>query len=166
MTFLYHLISILIASPIALLTASILIILTYTFYLDHKIVVLTRGASGASLEDVIKSCIQSVTTIEKKNEFISKHALTLEKKVSHAIRNAQTIRYKAYDASGSNQSFSIALLNEHGNGVVISSLHSHDRMSTFAKPIEKYQSSYGLTEEEQGVVEDAKKEHSLTDGTE
>ena len=77
----------------------------------------------------------------------------------------QTIRYKAYDASGSNQSFSIALLNEHGNGVVISSLHSHDRMSTFAKPIQKYESSYGLTEEEVLVVEDAKKEHMISAST-
>ena len=165
MTSLYNFISTLIATPAIPLTVSIVVILMYTFYLDHKIVVLTRGTSGASLEVVIKNCIQSVATIEKKNDFISKHAFTLEQKVSHAIRNAQTIRYKAYDASGSNQSFSIALLNEHGNGVVISSLHSHDRMSTFAKPIQKYESSYGLTEEEVLVVEDAKKEHMISAST-
>jgi hypothetical protein len=109
----------------------------------------------------MKNCVDSVAKIEERNEFISKHALTLEEKVSHALRNAQTMRYKAFDANGSNQSFSIALVNEKGNGVVISSLHSRDRMSTFAKPVENYASSYELTEEEQGVLEEAKKAHKI-----
>jgi hypothetical protein len=69
------------------------------------------------------------------------------------------MRYKAFDASGSNQSFSIALVNEKGNGVVVSSLHSRDRMSTFAKPIENYESTYELTEEELAVLDDARAEH-------
>lgn len=154
-----HYISLIIANPAIPLTVALVIILIYTFYLDHKITVLTRGKDGMSLEEVIRDCIASVTKIEERNEFISKHALTLEEKVSHSLRNAQTIRYKAYDQNGSNQSFSVALVNEKGNGVVISSLHSHERMSTFAKPIEKYESTYELTEEEQAVLADAKKAH-------
>ena len=146
-------------NPTVLLASSLFVILCYVFYLDHKIVLLTRGESGASLEEVIKKCIASVSTIEERNELISKHALTLNDKVSHAIRNVQTIRYKAFDQSGSNQSFSIALLNEQGNGVVISSLHSHDRMSTFAKPVENYISTYELTEEELTVIADARAGH-------
>lgn len=111
----------------------------------------------------MQQCVESVAKIEERNEVISKHALTLDERVSHAIRNAQTIRYKAFDANGSNQSFSVALVNEKGNGVVISSLHSRDRMSTFAKPIEKYESSYDLTEEELAVLDDAKISHKATD---
>ncbi len=137
------------------------LLFVYAFYLDHKVVVLTRGASGASLEDTIKTCLNSVTEIEKRNELISKHALVLTEKVSHAIRNIQTLRYKAYEVNGSNQSFSVALLDELGNGVIISSLHSHDRMSTFAKPVEKYTSTYELTEEEIHVLTEAKREHKV-----
>lgn len=151
--------SYIIANPAIPLTIGFGILLIYVFYLDHKIVVLTRGKSGASLEEVIKDCITSTTEIEKRNEFISKHALMLEEKVSHAIRNAQTLRFKAYEVNGSNQSFSVALLNEKGNGVILSSLHSHDRTSTFAKPVEKYESTYDLTEEELHVIEEAKAAH-------
>jgi hypothetical protein len=150
-----------IAAPAIPLTVALLVIIVYTFYLDHKIVVLTRGKSGSSLEDVIKECILSVQEIEKRNEFISKHALMLEDKVSHSIRNAQTIRYKAYEVNGSNQSFSVALVNEKGNGVILSSLHSHDRMSTFAKPVENYASTYELTDEETYVLEEAKSAHKI-----
>lgn len=144
------------------LSVAIAILLVYVLYLDHKVVVLTRGQSGASLEDVLRKCLASVEKIEEKNKYIIYHAATLDDKISHAIRNAQTIRYKAFDTTGSNQSFSIALVNEKGNGVVISSLHTYDSMRTFAKPIQSYESTYELTEEERAVLDDAKREHVTT----
>lgn len=149
-------------SPVLILSTALAIVTLYAMYLDHKIHRFTRGQSGASLEEIMKACVDSVSKIEERNEFISKHALTLDERVSHALRNAQTIRYKAFDANGSNQSFSIALLNEKGNGVIISSLHSRDRMSTFAKPVQNYESTYELTEEETLTVTDAKKAHKLS----
>jgi len=85
--------------------------------------------------------------------------LSLDTRVSFALRNAQTIRYKAFETGGSSQSFSIALLNEKGFGVVITSLHARDRINTFAKPIEKYTSTYDLTDEEKSVINDAKTAH-------
>ena len=160
----YPLISSLIANPTIPLTCALVILFLYTFYLDHKIILLTRGKSGASLEDIIKACIVSAAKIEEQNKHIVNHAITLEEKISHSLRNAQTIRYKAYEVNGSNQSFSIALVNEKGNGVVISSLHSHDRMSMFAKPIENYKSTYELTEEELDVLGRAKEEHKTVIG--
>lgn len=149
-------------SPVILLTCALVVVTIYAMYLDHKIHRFTRGQSGASLEDIIKACVDSVSKIEQRNELISKHALTLNDRVSHSIRNVETLRYKAFDANGSNQSFSIALLNEKGNGVIISSLHSRDRMSTFAKPVTNYDSTYELTDEEQAVIKDAKSAHKVS----
>jgi hypothetical protein len=145
--------------PYVPLSAAFFIVLIYVMYLQNKIHKLTRGQTGASLEEIIKRCVDSVSEIEKKNELISKHALSVDSRVSYALRNAQTIRYKAFEAGGSNQSFSIALLNEKGYGVVISSLHARDRISTFAKPIEKYASTYDLTDEEKSVINEAKVAH-------
>ena len=147
-------------APFIALAIVLFIVICYALYLDHKIVVLTRGKNGASLEDVIKACIVNAEAIEKRNALIMEHASLLDEKMSHALRNAQTIRYKAFDANGSNQSFSIALINEKGNDVVITSLHSHERMSTFAKPLENYESTYELTEEELAVIDDAKAAHN------
>jgi hypothetical protein len=146
-------------TPTLLLTLSLFIVVCYALYLDRKIVALTRGKDGASLEDIIRTCITNAEAIEKQNSMITKHTELLEGKISHSLRNAQTIRYKAFDANGSNQSFSVALVNEKGNGLVLSSLHSHDRMSTFAKPLENYESTYELTEEELAVIDDARAAH-------
>jgi hypothetical protein len=147
------------AFPSIPLAFALCFLFLYTVHLHYKLSRFTRGQNAASLESLMQACVDSVAKIEERNELISKHALTLDERVSHALRNAQTIRYKAFDANGSNQSFSVALVNEKGSGVVISSLHSRDRMSTFAKPIESYTSTYDLTEEELQVIEDAKKQH-------
>jgi len=149
----------LLTDPITILSFVIVILFGYVVYLDRKVSHLTRGKNAQSLEDTITTCIESVKKIEERNELISAHALTLQEKMSHAIRNVSTIRYKAFDQNGSNQSFSIALVNEEGNGAVISSLHAHERNNTFAKPIHHYASTYELTEEEQQVLKEAKDAH-------
>jgi len=145
--------------PIIPFTVAFCFFLFYLAYLHYKLHMFTRGQNATSLESLMKECVDGIAKIEERNELISKHALSLDIRVSHALRNAQMIRYKAFETNGSNQSFSVALLNEKGGGVVITSLHAHDRISTFAKPIEKYTSSYDLTEEEKSVISEAKNSH-------
>lgn len=149
----------LLTHPFIPLIFVILVLFIYIIVLHRKIHMFTRGTHGASLESTIKKCVESVTEIEKRNEVISKHVLGIETRLKDCIRNVSVARFKAFDAGASNQSFSISLLNEKGDGVVISSLHHRDRVTTFAKPIEKYSSSYELTEEELSIIEEAKTAH-------
>jgi hypothetical protein len=142
--------------PLAL---AIGILLAYTIYLHFRIRKLTKGSSAASLEEVIRTTLDNALAIQKENEEIRNHAITLDKRLSQALRNAQTLRYKAFETGGSNQSFSVALINEQGSGLVLTSLHARDRISTFAKPVERYESTYELTDEERQVIEDSKKAH-------
>jgi hypothetical protein len=141
------------------LSIALLIVLLYTIYLHIKIQRFTKGEKGSSLEGIIRANIENAEKIEKTNEIILKHLELLDSKVTNSVRSAKIVRYKAFESHGSNQSFSLALLDEEGNGVVLTSLHAHDRINTFAKPIEKYKSTYELTEEELNVIEECKKEH-------
>jgi len=50
------------------------------------------------------------------------------------------------------------MVNENGDGVVLSSLYSRERMSIFAKPVKNGKSEYELTTEEKEVLEKAKVE--------
>lgn len=149
----------LVQHPYTYIVIVFVLLFIYIIYLHSKINSFTKGENGKSLEAIIKQCIEGIEEIEKRNELISKHALSLDTRVSHALRNAHMIRYKAFETGGSNQSFSIALLNEKGDGVVLTSLHARDRISTFAKPIEKYGSTYDLTDEEKEVIEGVKNSH-------
>lgn len=137
----------------------IVLLFIYIIFLHNKISKFTKGSSASSLEDIINDTLSKSISIAKRNEEIEDHAFSLDKKTKNSIRNVQTIRYKAFETNGSNQSFSTALLNEKGDGVVITSLHQNDSVRTFAKPIEKYKSNYDLTDEEKEVIEKSKNEH-------
>lgn len=151
-----HFLSLIFTNPTIPLFVALGILAIYTFYLDHRISVLTKGKNGATLEDTIKECIDGVKKVEEKNELISKHALGLEERLRSSVRNAGALRYKAFESGGSNQSFSLALLDEKGDGVILSALHHRDRVSLYAKPTTNFNSEFELTEEENYILEETK----------
>ena len=134
-------------------------LLAYVAYLHHKLSHFMRGENGKSLESTVRTYLDQVDNLKKHDELIAEHALKLDKRLSQAVRNVSMMRFKAFDQNSSNQSFAIALVNEIGDGIILSSLHHRDRVSVFAKPVSKYQSSHDLTEEELGVLEEAKASH-------
>ncbi len=145
--------------PALPLSAALIIVLFYVVYLHYRISVFTRGENAKSLESVIRTYLDRVDDLKKHDELIAEHALKLDKRLSQSIRNVSTMRFKAFDQNGSNQSFAVALVNELGNGLILSSLHHRDRVSVFAKPVSGYTSTHDLTEEEQAVLEESKQAH-------
>jgi hypothetical protein len=142
--------SYIVAYPALPLSIALLIVLCYTAYLHHKLSRFMRGENGKSLESTIRTYLDHVDNLRKHDELIAEHALKLDKRLNQAIRNVSTVRFKAFDQNASNQSFAIALVNELGNGVILSS---------FAKPVVKYESQHDLTEEEIAVLEEARESH-------
>jgi hypothetical protein len=58
-------------------------------------------------------------------------------------------RYNAFSSpNGSDLSFSMAIISEKQDGVVISGLHARDETYVYAKPIQNGKSNYALTPEE------------------
>jgi hypothetical protein len=79
----------------------------------------------------------------------------LETRISGTVRTAKVVRYRAFDDLGSDLSFSAAWLDGEGNGVIISSIYGRDESRMYAKPIQRGQSSYPLSEEEKRVLQEA-----------
>ena len=86
---------------------------------------------------------------------MQKNITTLNEKLRKSIRGLETVRFNPFADQGSNQSFAIGMLNEEGDGVVLSSLYSRERMSVFAKPIKNNKSEYELTAEEKEALKRA-----------
>lgn len=145
--------------PTIPLSIPLVIVLLYVMYLHHKLSRFLRGENGKSFEAVITKYLNQVDDLKKHDELIAEHALKLDKRLSQSIRNVSTMRFKAFDQNASNQSFAIALVNELGDGVILSSLHHRDHVSVFAKPVTNYTSMHDLTEEEMAVLEEAKVAH-------
>lgn len=74
------------------------------------------------------------------------------------IQRVEILRYNPYEDTGGNISFSLALLDDLGNGFVITSLHSRSGTRIFAKPISLGKAEkYELSKEEEAVIKKALK---------
>jgi hypothetical protein len=89
---------------------------------------------------------------------INKRMDELERKGLENIQRVELLRYNPYDDTGGDQSFSLALLDDTGDGFVVTSLHSRSTTRVFAKPVVKGKSEkYNFSKEESDVVEKALK---------
>lgn len=65
------------------------------------------------------------------------------------------IRYNPFAETGGDQSFALAIVNDAGSGVVVSSLHNRDATRVYAKPLSSGDSKYQLTGEELDAIQQA-----------
>ncbi|CAN5768700.1 hypothetical protein BH24CHL8_BH24CHL8_03470 [soil metagenome] len=92
---------------------------------------------------------------ETRLEALVRTAMTQEERLSgmemrggRAIQHVGVVRYNPFDDTGSNQSFALALVDDEGNGVIISSLHSRQQTRVYLKDIVRGQSEAPLSGEE------------------
>jgi hypothetical protein len=72
------------------------------------------------------------------------------------ISRMEMMRYNPYSDTGGDQSFSLALLDKGGSGVVITSLHSRANTRVFAKPVILGKATkYSFSKEEEEVIKKA-----------
>ena len=113
------------------------------------------GKKAENLEDTIVSLDGDIKKLKLAKESAEKELTEINRKLKQSIRGLETVRFNPFPDQGSNQSFAIGMLNEEGDGVVLSSLYSRERMSIFAKPIKKGNSEYELTNEEKEALKKA-----------
>lgn len=135
-----------------LLLVALALLLAWNIHLERRLHKLLQGKNGASLEDTIIALGQSVRETDEVNEEIQKHLIKMEERLQRSIQQVKTIRFNPFPDQGGNYSFALGLLDEHGDGVVISTLYSRDKTSAFAKPIKNRGSEFELTSEEKQAV--------------
>ncbi|OGI76215.1 hypothetical protein A3C67_03315 [Candidatus Nomurabacteria bacterium RIFCSPHIGHO2_02_FULL_42_19] len=114
------------------------------------------GKKAQDLEDTIVALEDNIIKLNTAKENTEKEISLIKSKVKKSIRGLETVRFNPFPDQGSNQSFAISMLNEEGDGVVLSSLYSRERMSIFAKPVKGGKSEYELTAEEKEALQKAK----------
>ncbi len=134
----------------------ILLITIWIFTTEKRLKRFFVGKKAKDLEDTIISLHNDIALLKKSKEDTEKELGVINSKLKKSVRGLHTIRFNPFPDQGGNQSFAIGMLNEDGDGVVLSSLYSRERMSVFAKPIKNNKSDHGLTDEEREVLEKAK----------
>jgi hypothetical protein len=75
-----------------------------------------------------------------------------EVQLRSAIQRVGLVRFNPFEETGGNQSFALALLDEGGNGLVISSLHARSGTRIYAKALTAGRAETTLSTEETEAV--------------
>lgn len=113
------------------------------------------GVSGENLESSLVRLLQEMEEWKKKHTDQQFQMNRLAQKMSNQSGNLSVIRYNAFGDTGSDLSFSLALIDDAQNGVVITSIYGREESRTYAKPIEAGKSVYNLSEEERSAIKKA-----------
>ncbi len=142
---------------ILILISLCVILIIWIILLEFRTRRLTRGASGKSLESIINNTAKQTALFEGHFNKVFNHIDNLDRRTSKGIQGYGIERFNAYGEAGGNQSFATALVDEHGDGMVLSSLYARDRISLYIKPVDNFVSQTELTPEEEKVLDSAKK---------
>lgn len=82
-------------------------------------------------------------------------ATDIDARLRRAVQHVRVLRYGAFADVGGDQSFALAMLDDHGDGVVVSGLHHRNGIRVYAKPLASQRSTYALTAEEAQAVAEA-----------
>jgi hypothetical protein len=134
---------------------AVLVGAVWAFVTERRLKRFFLGKKAKDLEDTILTLQNEISKLGKATDNIQKEVIAINAKLKKSIRGLETVRFNPFPDQGSNQSFALGMLNEEGDGLVLSSLYSRERMSIFAKPIKKNQSEYELTSEEREVLKKA-----------
>lgn len=110
---------------------------------------------GDDIEENLKLYINRVEKVEKENKEIENYCESLNKEIAKTIKKVGIVRYNAFKDTGSDLSFTLALLNEHNDGVVLNGIYSREMSNIYAKPIKDGKSKYTLSEQEEEAINKA-----------
>ena len=75
--------------------------------------------------------------------------------IEGSVRHISLLRYDAFEDVGGRLSFSCAMLDDHGTGVVLTSINGRQETRVYAKPIAERSSTYNLSVEESEAIRQA-----------
>ncbi len=139
------------AVAVVLLFIGFVFSLVTTNRLNLRLQSLLRGTS-TDLETVLNDHMNTVHTTVNRMEMLEQAVAILQAKQPLCLRYGGLERYDAFQDVGGEQSFSLVLLDERGDGLVMSSVYSRSDVRVYAKSIQNGQPSHKLSGEEQKAL--------------
>lgn len=128
-------------------------------FLTRKIKHLLGGTQAKDIQEALVLIRKDLDKFQQFKSEINAYLETVEHRLKRSVQSVETLRFNPFKGTGDggNQSFSMAFIDENGDGVIISSLYTRERVSVFSKPIKKFISEFELSEEEAQVLKNSQK---------
>lgn len=142
-----------------ILSIATLILLGLVIWMYMKLRRFLIVVDAHNISDSLTHVSNNLNELQSFRTNMETYLTNVERRLRKSVQSVHTIRFNPFKGTGGggNQSFATTLINEDGDGVIISSLYSRDHVSVFSKPVKKHSSEYELSEEERESLENAKK---------
>jgi hypothetical protein len=105
-----------------------------------------------TIRGVLQGQAQQIQRLERAVRALHATDKKQQSGIEGSVRNVGLLRYDAFEDVGGRLSFSCALLDDGGNGVVLTSINGRQETRVYAKPVQQGVSSYNLSLEEEEAI--------------
>lgn len=140
---------------IIILIITVFVLIKSVNRVERKYKKFMRGVNNKNLEELVIGYLDKIDEVENQSKLLKEDINKINDKLKKCIQKTGIVRYRAFDDVGSDLSFSIALLDDKNDGIILTGIFGRNESTTYAKPIDKGISRYDLSEEEQQVLEEA-----------
>lgn len=135
------------------------IILMWNIYLHHSLSKIQKRSriffenkEAKDLEEIIFNQIKNTNEAKASVERLFLENGEMSKKLDKCIQKVAVVRFNPFAEVGGNQSFAIALLDKHLNGVIILSLYAREGVRVYSKSVKEGKSEYRFSKEEEEAI--------------
>jgi hypothetical protein len=155
MTFTQSALSALIVVALALATVAVLLDIALLVALRRRRKDSAKLPQGERLELQLGTQGKQVQRLEAAVRRLAKGERQLGETLRATIQHVAVVRFDAFEDMGGRLSFSAALLDRNGDGLVITSINGRQDTRCYAKRVENGTSIHNLSEEEEQAIRDA-----------
>lgn len=116
---------------------------------------LLKGSSGENLERLLYDQLRGRLELIDRVEQAEAHLANLDARMGTAKRRMGIVKFDAFDDVGGRQSFCLALMDERGDGVIVTSLVGRTDCRVYCKSLSGGEAERQLSTEEQQALQAA-----------
>lgn len=142
-------------AALALLALATIVLALLHARSDRRWGALLRGADGQGIESLLQEHLAEKIRMEVEIESLMARVRRMEEASRSAKRHVGLVRFDAFDEIGGEQSFAVAVIDERGDGLVLSSIVGRETCRVFAKSVVAGRSERELSGEERRALREA-----------
>lgn len=104
------------------------------------------------LQQVIIDIQQNINGLKDAGEQREKAIAVLDRRMAQMKGHVGFCRYNAFKEQGNDLSFSVAIVDDQNNGMVLTNIHGREESYMYGKPLSNGESSYPLSPEERKAI--------------
>lgn len=142
------------------ITAAALILAVVALVQLHrtrKDLLLIRGEQDrASIVESVADQIRHTKSLQADVEKVQQQLAIAQRDVSAALRHVSVVRFDAFGDMGGRLSFTAAILDDNGDGLLLTSIHGHTESRMYLKSVVERKADGRTSPEEEEAISHAK----------